>query len=90
MRVALYARVSTSEQDAELQLVELRRYVTARGWDLADEFVDRGVSGAAVTRPARDQLLAAARRRVATASPFARSHEASVRHLRPWPISSAV
>lgn len=40
MRVAIYARVSTSEQDAELQLVELRRYVTARGWDVAGEFVD--------------------------------------------------
>lgn len=63
MRVALYARVSTSDQDADLEPVELRRYVAARGWELADEFVDRGMSGARSSRPALDQLLAAARRR---------------------------
>ena len=63
MRVALYARVSTSDQDADLQLVELRRYVAARGWEVVEEFVDRGVSGATSSRPALDRLLAAARRR---------------------------
>lgn len=63
MRVALYARVSTSDQDADLQLDELRRYAGARGWMVAGEFVDRGVSGAATSRPDRDRLLAAARRR---------------------------
>jgi DNA invertase Pin-like site-specific DNA recombinase len=31
-RVALYARVSTWDQTAENQLLELRRYVEARGW----------------------------------------------------------
>lgn len=63
MRVALYARVSTTDQDADLQLVELRRYVGARGWEIGGEFVDRGVSGARSTRPALDQLRVAARRR---------------------------
>lgn len=63
MRVALYARVSTFDQDADLQLVELRRYVAARGWEIAGEFADRGVSGAAASRPALDQLWAAVRRR---------------------------
>jgi DNA invertase Pin-like site-specific DNA recombinase len=63
MRVALYARISTSEQDADLQLVDLRRYATARGWEIAGEFVDRGVSGAAAIRPVRDQLMTAVRRR---------------------------
>jgi DNA invertase Pin-like site-specific DNA recombinase len=63
MRVALYARVSTSDQDAELQLVELRRYAGARGWTVAEEFVDRGVSGSLASRPALDRLRAAARRR---------------------------
>lgn len=63
MRVALYVRVSTSDQDADLQLVELRRFVGARGWEVAGEFVDRGVSGARASRPALDQLRAAARRR---------------------------
>lgn len=63
MRIALYARVSTSDQDTDLQLVELRRYAAARGWVIAAEFVDRGVSGAASSRPALDQLWASARRR---------------------------
>jgi DNA invertase Pin-like site-specific DNA recombinase len=63
VRVALYARVSTTDQDAELQLVELRRYAAARGWPVAKEFVDHGVSGAAASRPALDQLRTAARRR---------------------------
>jgi len=63
VRIALYARVSTTDQDADLQLVELRRYAAARGWVIANEFVDRGVSGAATSRPALGQLWAAARRR---------------------------
>jgi DNA invertase Pin-like site-specific DNA recombinase len=63
VRVALYARVSTTDQDAELQLVELRRYAAARGWPVAKAFVDHGVSGAASSRPALDQLRTAARRR---------------------------
>ena len=63
MRIALYARISTTDQDADLQLVELRRYAVARGWVIAGEFVDRGVSGAATSRPALDQLWTAARRR---------------------------
>jgi DNA invertase Pin-like site-specific DNA recombinase len=45
MKVALYARVSTDDQHAENQLLELRRYVTARGWSAGFEFVDEGISG---------------------------------------------
>ena len=45
MRAAIYARVSTFDQEPENQLGELRRYVGARGW-VGTEFVDRGVSGA--------------------------------------------
>lgn len=63
MHVALYARVSTSDQDTEIQLVELRRYVAARGWAVEGEFVDAGVSGSVSSRPALDRLRAAARRR---------------------------
>ena len=62
MRAALYARVSTLDQEPENQLQELRRYVQARGWTAA-EYVDRGVSGAKDRRPALDQLVADARRR---------------------------
>jgi len=63
VRIALYARVSTADEDTDLQLVELRRYAAARGWVIVADFVDRGVSGAGTRRPALDQLWAAARRR---------------------------
>jgi DNA invertase Pin-like site-specific DNA recombinase len=62
MRAAIYARVSTVDQEPENQLLELRRYAAARGWTVV-EHVDRGVSGAKDRRPALDELLATARRR---------------------------
>src|SRR3954451_17221048 len=60
-RIAVYERVSTLEQTTENQLLELRRYVEARGW-AATEYVDNGVSGAKDRRPALDQLTADVRR----------------------------
>ncbi|HEV8363084.1 MAG TPA: recombinase family protein [Gemmatimonadaceae bacterium] len=62
MRAAIYARVSTVDQEPENQLGELRRYVDARSWT-AVEFVDRGVSGAKDRRPALDALIRDAKRR---------------------------
>ena len=62
MKAAIYARVSTLDQEPENQLQELRRYLQARGWP-AVEYVDRGVSGAKDRRPALDQLRSDARRR---------------------------
>ena len=61
LRVGVYARVSTVDQTCENQLLELRRYVEARGW-LAVEYVDTGVSGAKDRRPALDQLTVDIRR----------------------------
>jgi DNA invertase Pin-like site-specific DNA recombinase len=61
-RAAIYARVSTFDQEPENQLQELRRYVDARGWT-AVEYVDKGVSGAKERRPALDKLVADAKRR---------------------------
>ena len=42
MRVALYARVSTSDknQDPETQLMPLRDFCVAQGWDVFDEYID--------------------------------------------------
>ena len=62
MRAAIYARVSTLDQEPENQLQELRRYVEARGWT-GSEYVDHGVSGTTNRRPALDRLVADARRR---------------------------
>jgi DNA invertase Pin-like site-specific DNA recombinase len=55
--------VSTSQQATESQLVEIRRYVEARGWPAGVEYIDHGVSGAKERRPALDRLLSDARRR---------------------------
>lgn len=62
-RLALYARVSTLDQKTAPQLDALRAYATARGFEVVEEYVDHGVSGAKSRRPALDQLLADARRR---------------------------
>jgi DNA invertase Pin-like site-specific DNA recombinase len=62
MRAAIYARVSTLDQEPENQLLELKHYSEARGWDVR-EYVDRGVSGAKDKRPALDQLIVDAKRR---------------------------
>jgi DNA invertase Pin-like site-specific DNA recombinase len=62
MRAAIYARVSTPDQEPENQLAELRQYASARGWS-ATEYVDRGVSGAKDRRPALDVLLRDAKHR---------------------------
>ena len=84
-RIAIYARVSTKNngQDPETQLVALREYVQARGFDAVDEYVDVGISGSKDRRPALDRLMKDARRRrfdavlVARFDRFARS----TRHL---------
>jgi DNA invertase Pin-like site-specific DNA recombinase len=63
MRVALYSRVSTSEQNADMQIAELRAYCQRRKWEIAEEFTDSGVSGSKESRPALNRLLADAKRR---------------------------
>jgi DNA invertase Pin-like site-specific DNA recombinase len=64
-RVALYARVSTinHHQDPEMQLGELRQFAAARGWQIVEEFTDRGVSGSKDRRPQLDRMMHAARNR---------------------------
>src|SRR5215472_8488506 len=65
LRVALYARVSTLDkgQDVNLQLNELRDYSERRGWTIAGEFVDNGISGAKESRPELNRLMADAKKR---------------------------
>jgi DNA invertase Pin-like site-specific DNA recombinase len=59
-RLAIYARVSTANhgQDANLQTRELRQFTEARGWTLADEYIDVGISGAKDSRPELNRLMA--------------------------------
>jgi site-specific DNA recombinase len=64
-RVAIYARVSTTNhgQYVGLQTGDLRQFAEARGWTLADEYVDSGVSGSKDSRPELNRLMADAKRR---------------------------
>src|SRR5712691_9164753 len=62
VRVGLYARVSTHDQQTlPLQLAAMRDYVAKRGWKTAVEIQE--VGSGAILRPKREELLKAARRR---------------------------
>jgi len=65
MRAAIYARVSTTNhgQDVGMQLGELRQFADARGWQVAGEYVDSGVSGTKDSRPELNRLMADAHKR---------------------------
>lgn len=63
MRVGIYARVSTdNDQTPETQLNILRPFALGRGWEIAGEYIDDGVSGSKTSRPALDCLMADARK----------------------------
>lgn len=58
MKVAIYARVSTSDQDCKVQLAELREYAAGRGWTIQKEYIDTGYSGGKTSRPQLDKCRA--------------------------------
>jgi len=62
-RIALYCRVSTSDQSTDSQLLDLRRYVSDRGWQIHREYVDEGISGTKDSRPALNELMNDAKKR---------------------------
>jgi DNA invertase Pin-like site-specific DNA recombinase len=62
LRTAIYARVSTLDQDPAMQLRELRAYAAHRRLPIAAEFIDQ-VSGTTADRPALARLWQAVRAR---------------------------
>src|SRR6204780_4581589 len=64
-KVAIYARISTINQgqDVSMQTRELRQFSETRGWQVAGEYVDTGVSGAKDSRPELNRLMADAHKR---------------------------
>lgn len=65
LKAVIYARVSTSGQTAENQLLELRHAADRMGWTVVTELVDDGISGAKgrESRPAFDKLFQMIQRR---------------------------
>ena len=64
LRAAIYARVSTNNgQDPTVQTRELEEYCDRRGWKVADQYIDVGISGAKEKRPELSRLMADAHRR---------------------------
>ena len=63
IRVGIYARVSTKDQNCELQLRDLRAFCTARKFTVIREHVDVGESGAKHSRSQLNELMADARKR---------------------------
>jgi len=61
MKVAIYARVSTSEQSTDMQVNDLQRFAEARGWET--QLYQEVASGRNERRPVLGQLLAEARKR---------------------------
>jgi DNA invertase Pin-like site-specific DNA recombinase len=56
-RAALYLRVSTVDQRPETQGLDLRQFAKQRGYEIVQEYIDHGISGTKVRRPALDHLL---------------------------------
>lgn len=65
IRAAIYGRVSTDGQTVDNQLRELRIVAERNGWQIVQEFIDKGISGAKgrEQRPAFDALWKGAIRR---------------------------
>ena len=61
MKVAIYARVSTKDQDAGMQLDDLREMAKNRNFEIAKEYVDT-ISGTKDSRPELNRMMDDAKR----------------------------
>lgn len=56
MKVGIYCRVSTLEQDATKQQAELQDFCKSKGWEVTKVYLDT-ISGATDSRPALNDLM---------------------------------
>jgi putative DNA-invertase from lambdoid prophage Rac len=60
VKAVIYTRVSTWDQDCEVQSRELHEYCQRRGWEIIHEYRDHAISGSKKNRPQLDNLMKAA------------------------------
>jgi len=58
LKTAIYARVSSNDQNTETQLFSLREYCKRTGCEVVDEYIDHGFSGKDDKRPGFERMLA--------------------------------
>src|SRR5580692_671458 len=63
MTAAIYARVSTYDQNCDMQLTELRGYAARMGWQAPIEYVETASGRRGSKRAVQEQLIADARLR---------------------------
>lgn len=63
MKAVLYCRVSTTKQEADNQLLQLRSYCAKCGYEIVGEYVDI-ISGKETSRPAYDRMFFDAHKRL--------------------------
>jgi len=57
MIAGIYARVSTSEQEVNNQLLEIRDFCVNNNYEIYKEYVDRSYSGSKTDRPALNEMM---------------------------------
>jgi DNA invertase Pin-like site-specific DNA recombinase len=57
MKVAILSRVSTTKQDNENQLLQLREFATKQGWEVVAEFVDTVTGSGKKSREQFDAMM---------------------------------
>ena len=57
LKIGIYARVSKEEQNIETQILGLRDFCKRNNYEIVEEYLDNGISGATDNRPSFNKLL---------------------------------
>jgi DNA invertase Pin-like site-specific DNA recombinase len=63
MKIAIYARVSTGQQDNGNQVDQLREFAAKQGWEIVHEYVDTVTGSGKLQRPQFEKMMLAASQR---------------------------